>query len=98
MNKAEVERERERERESESESERDRTERHLSGALLQTNWCNWPMKDLRSQVGSKTLGMPTEQGNHKRHLSSLHSIIIYLFPLLSLSTFLSLSIFLILDF
>jgi hypothetical protein len=50
------------------ERERERERKNLSGGVLQTNWCNWPMKDLRSQVGSKTLGMPTEQGNRICHL------------------------------
>jgi len=49
----------------ESVCERER----LSGGVLQTNWCNWPMKDLRSPLGTKTLRMPTEQGNRIRHLS-----------------------------
>jgi len=68
-----------RERERERESKRDREcayerecvweRERLSGGVLQTNWCNWPMKDLRSPLGTKTLRMPTEQGNRIRHLS-----------------------------
>ncbi len=51
----------------------------LSGGVLQTNWCNWPMKDLRSPLGTKTLRMPTEQGNRIRHL--------FFFLLFTLSSF-----------
>ena len=53
----------------------ERERENLSGGVLQTNWCNWPMKDLRSQVGSKTLGMPTEQANRICHLLG-HQLIV----------------------